>query len=107
MPIDDFSLKCLEEEYDYKHLILIIYDIIDNKRRTKFFKLLSGYMMPVQKSCFESHLTDKEFDKLKEKIKYYIDEKEDNVRCYKLSAHGKVYNFGKDRKEYIEEILII
>lgn len=62
--------------------------------------------MPVQKSCFESHLPDKEFEKLKEKIKFYIDE-EDNVRRYKLTAHGKVYNFGKERKEYIEEILMI
>lgn len=107
MQREDFSIKTSREEYDDKHLILIIYDIIDNKRRTKFFKLLSGYMMPVQKSCFESHLTDREFEKLKEKIKYYIEEKEDNVRCYKLSAHGKVYNFGKDRQEYIEEMLII
>lgn len=104
MQREDFSIKTSKEEYDGKHLILIVYDIIDNKSGTKFFKLLSAYMMPVQKSCFESYLTYKEFEKLKKKIKFYIDEEEDNVRCYKFTTHGKVYNFGK---EYIEEILII
>ncbi len=108
MERENFYIKTYEEEiYDDKNLILIIYDIIDNKRRTKFFKFLSGYMLPVQKSCFESHLTDKEFEEIKEKIERYIDKGEDNVRCYKLSAYGKVYNFGIDTGKYIEEIVII
>ena len=99
--------EVVETSYDEKKLILIIYDIIDNKRRTKFFKFLSGYMTPVQKSCFESHLTDKEFDRLREKIHFYIDPSEDNVRCYKLSAYGQVYNIGVDRGSSTEEIVII
>lgn len=60
--------EVVETSYDEKKLILITYDIIDNKRRSKFFKFLSGYMTPVQKSCFESHLTDKEFDRLRKKF---------------------------------------
>lgn len=67
MKRENFKIPPVEEEiYQEKKLILIIYDIIDNKRRTKFFKFLSGYMTPVQKSCFESHLTDQEFDRLRE-----------------------------------------
>lgn len=103
----DFLIKAKEDIfYEEKHLILIIYDIVDNKRRNKFFKLLSGYMIPVQKSCFESHLTESEFEKLAYRIPFYIDKEEDNVRCYKLSAHGKVYNFGSEKNDAIEDIVI-
>ena len=96
-----------EKIYGEKKLILIIYDIVDNKRRTKFYNYLSGYMIPVQKSCFESHLSDMEFNKLIKKIDRYIDKEEDNVRCYKLSSFGKVYNFGKNLYQPIEEIIIL
>lgn len=58
-----------EKRNDEKKLILIIYDIADNRRRTKFYRYLSGYMTPVQRSCFEGHLSDIEFNKLiKKKI---------------------------------------
>lgn len=105
---ENYYCKTYDEKiYGEKKLILIIYDIMDNKRRTKFYKFLSGYMTPVQKSCFESHLSDMEFDKLIEQIDRHIDQKEDNVRCYKLSSFGKVYNFGESSYQPIEEIVII
>lgn len=35
-----------------KYIVLIIYDIIDNKRRLTLSKLLCGYGIRVQKSSF-------------------------------------------------------
>lgn len=96
-----------EKDYGEKNLILVIYDIIDNNRRVKFFKFLSGYLTPVQKSCFEAFLDDEQLEKIISKIDSYINVKEDNVRIYRLSAHGKVYNFGIETGREMEEIVII
>ncbi|MDO5725886.1 MAG: CRISPR-associated endonuclease Cas2 [Tissierellia bacterium] len=83
------------------------YDRKDNIRRNKFFKYLSGYANPVQKSCFESYLSEKDFEKMKSKIEYHTDKEMDNVRIYKLSAYGEVYNFGLYNENNIEKIVII
>jgi CRISPR-associated protein Cas2 len=40
-------------------LVLVTYDISDNKRRTKLATFLEGYGRRVQKSVFECWLTDK------------------------------------------------
>lgn len=90
-----------------RNLVLIIYDIVDNRRRTKLFKFLSGYLMPVQRSCFESYLTETQLDEIKLRIEYYINKEEDNIRIYELSAYGKVYNYGLNIDNEIEEILIL
>ena len=44
---------------------LIIYDIVDNKRRSQLVKYLQGYGFRVQKSCFEVILNKSVFKKLK------------------------------------------
>ena len=50
-----------EKEYvatDRKKLIvLVIYDITNNKKRKKMVKCLEQYAIRVQKSCFEGLLT--------------------------------------------------
>ena len=38
--------------------ILVIYDIVDNKRRVKFANKMSGYGYRVQKSAFEAMITE-------------------------------------------------
>ena len=47
--IERYDFTDIIEDAD-KKLILIIYDIIDNKRRTKMVKLLESYGTRVQKS---------------------------------------------------------
>lgn len=104
----DYLIGGKESEKDHnKNLVLIIYDVADNKRRTKLFKFLSGYLKSVQRSCFENYLTEAQLNKIKSRINYYIDKKEDNVRIYELSAYGKVYNYGQNIDNKIEEILIL
>lgn len=87
-----------------KYIVLIIYDIIDNKRRLTLSKLLCGYGIRVQKSSFEACLNKKQYDKMLQRIKLLV-KGEDNIRVYKLSSYEEVVVFGK--KEYPEEEVVI
>ena len=108
MEIENYLVKTYNDLYhDDKSLILVIYDIVDDKRRTKLFNALSAYLIPVQKSCFESYITDSQFDKMVKDILDIIIVNEDNVRIYKLSATGKLYNFGKEPENKAEAFLIL
>lgn len=56
--MDYFEFETLvEDEGNDKYLILIIYDISDNKHRLEISKLLEGYGTRIQKSAFEAWLT--------------------------------------------------
>lgn len=89
-----------------KRLVLVIYDIINNKRRTKLVKLLEGYGIRVQKSAFETLLTDRKYREMVSKIAGLIDE-EDNVRIYKLNSSNEVSIFGTSESIYEEEVIIV
>ena len=92
---------------DKKLYVLIIYDIVDNKRRTKFAKLLEGYGKRVQKSAFEAMLTDKNYYKLIDQIPAYIDRNgENSVRVYRITGKGKVRSWGTE-PFFEEEIILI
>lgn len=47
-----------------KKLVLIIYDIIDTKRRNNMVKLLESYGNRVQKSAFEALLTNRQYKEI-------------------------------------------
>lgn len=89
-----------------KRLVLIIYDIIDTKRRNKMVKLLESYGMRVQKSAFETLLKKEEFEKIVRDIQKIITE-EDDVRLYKLNSSNEVVFFGIDKTMYEEDLIII
>lgn len=72
-----------------KKYFLLIYDISDDKKRTKFAKILEGYGVRVQKSAFEFFLSPMQYHKLKKVIPLYLSE-EDNVRIYHLSSDDAV-----------------
>ena len=82
-----------EETQSVKKLyVLIIYDIVDNKKRFAFAKKLNGYGFRVQKSAFEAMLTDKKLD---------------SVRVYKIRGSGEVNLFGVSPAIADEEVIII
>ncbi len=64
-------------------LIVICYDIADDKRRRRVDKVLSGYGVRVQESVFEADLHEKHYLEVRRKLKKEIDENEDNVRFYR------------------------
>lgn len=68
--------------------ILIVYDISNDKRRTKLHNLLLDYGTPVQYSVFECHLDSKNLTKLKKAAARitHRGKRKDNVRYYFLCA---------------------
>lgn len=86
--------------------ILIIYDIVDNKKRVKFAKYLQGYGTRVQKSAFEAHLTRKVYDKLLNGIPGYCG-KEDSVRIYRMIGKGMVSVWGYQTVPDEEDLILI
>jgi CRISPR-associated protein Cas2 len=66
-------------------LVLVVYDIPDNKRRTKLSQFLEGYGNRVQLSVFECFLSLEEMTRLYEQVKKRVNLEEDNVRFYWLS----------------------
>lgn len=67
-----------------QQLTLIVYDISNDKRRTKLHNILRNYGTPVQYSVFECHLTKKNLAKLKQEIAKIVRKRKDNVRYYFL-----------------------
>ncbi len=61
---------------------LVVYDISDNKRRRKLFKLLLGYGINVELSIFEVELDKKSLLAIKQEIKKIINPKEDVVYIF-------------------------
>lgn len=103
--IEDFFW---EREFDQnfgKKLVLVIYDIISDKRRGKFVKLMENYGIRVQKSAFEMVLTDTQYQKLIDGIPEYIAE-EDNIRVYKLKINSEIICWGSEITKPKETIII-
>jgi CRISPR-associated protein Cas2 len=69
-----------------QQFILIVYDISNDRRRTKLHNVLLDYGTPVQYSVFECHLDAKNLSKMKKAVARVIRKRKDNVRYYSLCA---------------------
>lgn len=69
-------------------LVVVVYDIPDDKRRTKLSNFLEGYGRRVQFSVFECFLSLEEMRELYEKVKKLVKSEEDNVRFYWISQEA-------------------
>lgn len=87
-------------------LFVIAYDISDDRRRTRVFKLLSGYGQWTQYSLFECWLTKQHLIELRAKLKRLM-ETGDSVRFYPLcqSCVTRVETEGSPRPQ--EPVTII
>lgn len=97
----EFHQKRKEESFS-----LIIYDIVDNKRRTKFSKYLESYGTRVQKSAFEIRVEKRKFEKMIKEIPKFVT-KQDSVKLYKIHGNGEVFCWGNAKPETSEEVIII
>lgn len=83
-----------------KFIVLMIYDIVDNKRRNKMVKCLEAYRVRVQKSAFEALLNRRQYEKMLRESSILIDEAVDSLRVYVLDDIIDVYTWGiGERKE--------
>ena len=63
-------------------MVIVVYDIPDDKRRTKLAHFLEGYGSRVQWSVFELFITVDEMRVVHQKVKKLVVSAEDNVRFY-------------------------
>jgi len=87
--------------------VLVIYDIVCNKRRVKLAKLMESFGFRVQKSAFEADLSESKYEKMIRLIKKHIHHTEDSVRIYKIQGTGQVTIFGDDSSFHLETTIII
>jgi CRISPR-associated protein Cas2 len=89
--------------------ILVAYDIPDDKRRNKIFKIMKDYGKRVQYSVFECILEKKVFNEMINKINQIVDINNDSVRIYYLceDCYKKVDVLGLGEVLYEEEVYII
>lgn len=67
-------------------LVLVVYDVVDSKRRAKLATFLEGHGRRVQKSVFECFMSLSEMQKLQVQMMQRVSLPEDNVRLYWISA---------------------
>jgi CRISPR-associated protein Cas2 len=63
-------------------LVLVVYDIADDKRRLKLANFLEAHGRRVQESVFECFLSLDEMKRLHEKVRKKVKPAIDNVRFY-------------------------
>lgn len=69
-----------------KQFVLVVYDISNDRRRTKLHNTLLDFGSPVQYSVFECLLDEKELARMKQATARVIKPKVDRVRYYFLCA---------------------
>jgi CRISPR-associated protein Cas2 len=89
-----------------KYFVLVIYDIIDNKKRTKLAKVLMGFGFRIQKSAFEAMLPPNKYEKMLKELRPFV-AGADSIRVYKIRGAGAVTVFGKDDSVTNEEVIVI
>lgn len=65
-------------------MLVLVYDVADDRRRATLFKRLKGFLTPVQESVFEGDLPSRRWTELRRTVDRTIDAGEDSVRIYAL-----------------------
>lgn len=93
-----------------KHFIIVVYDISDDRRRTRLHDLLEDYGTPVQYSVFECLVTDKQLAQMQRRVRSKIKVTQDAVRYYRLCetcrAKIEVTSVGKAVTKETTEIIV-
>ncbi len=72
-----------------RNFYLIVYDVVNNKRRSKIARHLEAVGERVQYSVFEVYLNEKEIKKLEKTLLDIVKKEEDSIRFYFLCATCK------------------
>ena len=80
------------------HLIVVSYDIPDDRRRLRLANSLKDFGVRVQYSVFECHLEPDELEKLRHRLEKLVVPAEDSVRLYRFcqdcGAKQEIYGEG-------------
>ena len=92
-------------EDERRYIVLVIYDITDDRRRTRMVKCLERYGIRVQKSAFEAFLTEKKYERMMELTSGLIDPATASLRVYLLANHTSVRSWGIGDR-HVEDVVI-
>lgn len=90
-----------------KYFLVVVYDISNDRRRTKLHKLLKNFGSPVQYSVFECLLTAEEISQMKKQVKKILRQKSDHLRYYSLCKGCKAKTEIIGRVDILEEKEVI
>lgn len=106
MEMEEYFFDTYEDDRKDKIFILVIYDIVDNKKRNKLAKYLQGYGNRVQKSAFEATISKKKYEQLLREVPAFIS-REDSIRIYRISGRGQVTAWGIENNTEQEDIILL
>ena len=88
--------------------IVIMYDISDDRTRTKLFKLLKRYGEPVQLSIFEAIISEEQFAQLRGEVARLIGSDAGQVRYYEIcqSCNRDIVSLGQARITVLPAVYI-
>ncbi len=90
-------------------LVMISYDVVDNKTRLKLMKFLKDYGTRVQKSVFECDLSPTVYQRVKAGVEEIIHKRKDRVRYYRIckgcAEKVEISGWGEVTEE--EEFMVI
>ena len=94
--------------------ILVTYDVVTEtengkKRLRKIAQVCKNYGQRVQKSVFECNVNEMQYERMIEHLRKCIEEKEDNLRIYRLREPKNQFikSYGVDRVIEFEAPLIV
>lgn len=103
----DFLEEDFEKEYfEDTFTVVIIYDIISDKRRAFLKNFLNAFGQRVQRSAFECVMTKEKCEILLKKIEKFA-EPDDLIRIYKLNQNVKKIVYGTKFEEENEDFYFI
>ena len=87
-----------------KYYILFCYDISNNNKRNKIYRMMKKYTFPVQKSVFEAVIDDKIVGQIIYKASKILDYRTDSLRIYKFQnlTNISIQNLGIDKNSPFE-----
>jgi CRISPR-associated protein Cas2 len=71
-------------DFRFNMFVIVSYDVVDNKQRTKLAKKMCNYGERVQYSVFECRVNKQQYKEMKREALKFIDLKKDSLRIYRL-----------------------
>lgn len=92
-----------------KLFVVVIYDISNDRRRTRLHKILKNYGTPVQYSAFECLLEHSELKRMKKEISKALRPKSDHLRYYYIcdACKDKIQVIGRTEVTEEKEVIVV
>ncbi|MFW5697990.1 MAG: CRISPR-associated endonuclease Cas2 [Fimbriimonadaceae bacterium] len=90
-------------------LVVVCYDIADDRRRNKVAKILEGYGERVNFSVFECWLDRRRYNKLMQRLRRRVHPDQDVVRVYRMCAScaDRREGLGEYELTALDEVIVL